>query len=335
MKINLRQLLAEGKTDKVLAALLHTAILDGDDRDMALQLSARYAENERQQHAGTLAQEAYSLERNKINAAVLAVVRRLDDEERKTSESNLLTNQNKGSMEQKHSGSGDNVAGNKIGRQTNMGDKSTYIENQNPPLPQNTSSPIPQKVEDTPPPITPETPSGILGILLGWLPKNIRPFVAIGILSLVGYVGYHYFMPKPGQTATPPSVVVPTVEKVFVSGIVHINNGEPKPYEIKRMAFRDIDANPARIDAVGKFTFTDVKIPVNKRLLVDITFGDGKTVPTEELIVGEIDKETNTVRLPDFYITRPQPAKGGKPATSWKIQVNVNSGSGTQNATQN
>jgi len=231
-------------------------------------------------------------------------------------------------MKQKHSGSGDNFAASNYGRRIKMGKNSKYIEQQNISVPPSTSSPTPQKEGNTPDPKTLETPSGLLGMLLWWLPKPLRPYTSIFFLSLVGYVGYHYFMPKQEQ-------VVPTIEKVFVSGIVHINNGEPKPNEIIRMTLRNIDANPASFDGKGGFTFTDVKIPDNKRLLVLVTFSNGKTVPTEELIVGEADKETKTVRLPDLYITRPQPAAGGKPATDWKIQVNINSGGGTMNANQN
>jgi hypothetical protein len=239
-------------------------------------------------------------------------------------------------MKQEHHGSGDNVAGNKIGRQINMGSDSTYNENNGDTSKKDEPTKTTSKHELSEAPNLPETPSGILATLLGWLPKPFRPIVAIAILGLVGYVGYNYFMPKKDEAQKVETATVATTsEKVYVSGVIHINNGEPKLNEIKRMTLRNIDANSANIDATGKFTFTDVKIPANKRLLVDVTFYDGKTIPTEELIVGEADKETKTVRLPDLYATRPQIAKSGKPATDWKIQVNVNTGSGTQNATQN
>jgi hypothetical protein len=79
MKNSLKDLLAEGKTAQVLAALQQSAALDADDQNLVRLLAARYAENERRQHAGTLAHETYRVERNSINAAVLAVLAKLPD----------------------------------------------------------------------------------------------------------------------------------------------------------------------------------------------------------------------------------------------------------------
>ncbi len=79
MKQALKTLLAEGKTAQALAELRKLSLTDSDLSHSIIQISARFAEMERQQHAGTLAQEALGIERNKINAAVLAVIDRLDD----------------------------------------------------------------------------------------------------------------------------------------------------------------------------------------------------------------------------------------------------------------
>jgi len=80
MKNALFQLLAAGKTDQALSALQNAADLDKDEQNMIRMLAARYAENERGLHTGTIAQELYNLERNRINAGVLAVVERLEGE---------------------------------------------------------------------------------------------------------------------------------------------------------------------------------------------------------------------------------------------------------------
>lgn len=331
LKQNLQQLIAKGKIAQAMEQLLQATASDKDLHHEVLAVSARFAHYEKQVHGNTADSNWLATERNKINAALLFIIDKLED----VGNSNNFANHKKlDDMKQEHHGSGDNVAGDKIGRQINMGQNSTYIENQNAVQQQNSQEK--EVSTSSPSPKLPETPSGVLVTLLGWLPENFRPITAIVILGLVTFVGYHYFMPKKEEL---PKVETPTVittsEKVYVSGIIHINNGEPKPNEIKRMTLRDIDANPGRFDAAGNFTFTDVKIPANKRLLVDVTFSDGKTIPTEELIVGEADKNTKTVRLPDLYATRPQPAKNGKPVTIWKIQVIENKGNGNIKATQN
>ncbi len=79
MKQTLQTLLAEGKTAQVLAELRKLSLSDSELTNAILQTSARFAEMERQQHAGTLAQTELGIERNKINAALLAMIDRLDD----------------------------------------------------------------------------------------------------------------------------------------------------------------------------------------------------------------------------------------------------------------
>ena len=79
MKNTVQQLLSEGNTAQALAALRNAPALDPDDNTLVFQLAARYAANERQQHTGTLTQEDYRLEANKINAALLAVAERLEE----------------------------------------------------------------------------------------------------------------------------------------------------------------------------------------------------------------------------------------------------------------
>lgn len=79
MKNILQKLLAQGKTSEVLAALQQQASLDDDFLNQVYILSARYAENERQYHAGTLEYASYSIELRKINAALLALIEKLEE----------------------------------------------------------------------------------------------------------------------------------------------------------------------------------------------------------------------------------------------------------------
>ena len=79
-----------------------------------------------------------------------------------------------------------------------------------------------------------------------------------------------------------------------------------------------------RPDAAGKFTFENVEIPTNKKLLIEVTFSDGQVVPTEQITVGNAHKADQTVYLPDLYAERPVKAQNGEPAKPWKIIVNNN-----------
>lgn len=80
MKRVLNDLLAQGKTAQVLAQLRSLSLSDSDLAGAIIQTSARFAEMERQQHAGTLAQDDLGVERNKINAAVLNLIENLPDD---------------------------------------------------------------------------------------------------------------------------------------------------------------------------------------------------------------------------------------------------------------
>jgi hypothetical protein len=56
--------------------------LTATDKDLhrqVIQIAARFATNERQQHAGTLTQEDFNLERNRINAALLELIAQLPE----------------------------------------------------------------------------------------------------------------------------------------------------------------------------------------------------------------------------------------------------------------
>ena len=78
-KQNLHSLLADGKTEQVIAQLRQLTTGDKDLHQQVLMLAARLTENERQRHSGTSAQDDISIERNKINNALLAVMDQLPD----------------------------------------------------------------------------------------------------------------------------------------------------------------------------------------------------------------------------------------------------------------
>ena len=78
MKQTLQNLLAEGKTKQVIDQLRQVTQKDTDLHDEVLQLSARFEEIERQNRMGLSDSANISLERNRINNALLSVVNRLD-----------------------------------------------------------------------------------------------------------------------------------------------------------------------------------------------------------------------------------------------------------------
>jgi hypothetical protein len=236
-------------------------------------------------------------------------------------------------MEQKHSGSGDNVKGNKIERQINMGNNSTYIENQRADITEKAVTEPTKKTEEAANTNSklPETPSGFLGLLINIIPKPYNWLIAILLLGFSCFLAYRYLVQKKEEVkkeeTAKPVTPVSTDGKVYVSGKIYINNEAPKLNEIKRMSLRDIDANSARIDGTGKFTFENIKIPGNKKLLIDVIFSDGKRVATEEMIVGKLDPETNTIYLPELNAGKPKPATKHSPASGWNINV-VHNGNG-------
>lgn len=328
MKNKFQTLIAEGKTGALIQELLALQVPDKYLANEIIGTAGRFAELERQIRAGTISTSDANIIRNNINASLLDMVQKLPND------IVIPKNQAQNTIHQHHSGSGDNVGGDKIGKQIIMGAGSVFNEynrseakNESP----ETKAPVPPKEEPNEQQKLPETPSGLLGIVLGWIPPPYRPIAAVVILGLAAFFAYQYYMPAKEEPKKSENTEKQTqTEKVYVSGIIHIDNGEPKPNEIKRMTLRNIDANPASFDGTGRFTFSGVKIPANKRLLVDITFFDGKTIPTQELIVDEMDQETQTVRLPDLYAERPKPATKNSPAKGWTVNI-VHNGVGDNN----
>ena len=79
MKTKLQQLIAQGKTKQAIQQLLRITKRNDDLHDTALNISARYRQLVRDQHAGILSSEESQIELNKVNAAILALVKDLPD----------------------------------------------------------------------------------------------------------------------------------------------------------------------------------------------------------------------------------------------------------------
>ncbi len=80
MKQALQNLLAEGKTKQVIAQLMQLTIHDTDLKAEVVQLSARYAEYERQKCMGLEDPSVLSIELNKINSALLSLIGQLKED---------------------------------------------------------------------------------------------------------------------------------------------------------------------------------------------------------------------------------------------------------------
>lgn len=78
---HLKALIANGRLDKAIEelAVYTQPLLDQSHRNTVAQLSARWKANERANSLGTLSNSEYTMERNKINQAVLALVDELAD----------------------------------------------------------------------------------------------------------------------------------------------------------------------------------------------------------------------------------------------------------------
>lgn len=224
--------------------------------------------------------------------------------------------------------------GNKIGRQINMGKNSTYIENQT--VDKNSKNENMKNASNRPNQL-PETPIGFLSQLFNSLPKPINIIVALILLAIITYAGYYYFLSnkeEPAKTVAPAKIQ----QKVYVSGRLYIDNRVPKLNEVKRLVLKNMSGiNSSTLDATGKYTFENVKIPINKKLLVEVTFNDDKVVPTEEISVDSVNTEDNTIYLPDMNAEKPRPATSSKPTSSWSIKIiqQVHTGNGDNKASQN
>ena len=79
MKQTLQNLLADGKTKQALDQLRQLHIADTDLNAEVVQVSARFAQYERQQRMGVEDPSVLGIELRKINSALLSVIDRLDD----------------------------------------------------------------------------------------------------------------------------------------------------------------------------------------------------------------------------------------------------------------
>jgi hypothetical protein len=75
----LRQLFTDGKTGQVIERLLLMTFGDRDQHNEVLQLSAQFAELERQTRLNITDPKLLSVERNRINGALLAIMDRFPE----------------------------------------------------------------------------------------------------------------------------------------------------------------------------------------------------------------------------------------------------------------
>jgi hypothetical protein len=279
--------------------------------------------------------KASSTSKGDIDIEISNIVHKLNDVQAEINEYefNNITRFNASNIQKIDSKNEEEIGKNRIERQINMGKKSTYIEKQNVfNREQTTSEPIIKKVQIMEDDKLTQPPEGIWGFLkslFNAIPYPLNSLVALCLLAGASYLVYNHFM----QTKKTQPIV--TSEKVYISGRIYINNGSPALNEVKRLVLKNLsEINSAHLDATGKFTFDNVLVPKNNKLLVNITFSDDITVPTEELSVGKVNTEDNTIYLPDIYAERPKPAKIGKQATSWSIKIinQVHNGTGENKA---
>lgn len=93
MKKTLRDLLAKGKTKQVIAELLTLTVGDTDLHHQAIQLSARYAQYEKQKLGDLEAPAVLNVELNRINQTALGIMEALEEEDRSMAKPTLVSKQ--------------------------------------------------------------------------------------------------------------------------------------------------------------------------------------------------------------------------------------------------
>lgn len=79
-KKELLNLIAEGKTKRVLVELQDLTANDIDLCNEVIQISARYAENEQKERLRIEKQEDLTIEKNRINSAIITIIDKLPDD---------------------------------------------------------------------------------------------------------------------------------------------------------------------------------------------------------------------------------------------------------------
>ncbi|MEZ4772497.1 MAG: CHAT domain-containing protein [Bacteroidia bacterium] len=133
-KTQIQKLISEARMAEALQLL--TSVVPAHLQNEALQLNNRFKALEREKRMGILSSSEATIRSNQITNDTLDLLNQF---------SSAPVNSG---VNQTHHGSGDNVAGNKtiIGRQINMGDGGTYIENQQSAIPVNPSPPSAIKI---------------------------------------------------------------------------------------------------------------------------------------------------------------------------------------------
>ena len=121
-KASIQNLIVKGQLDKALENLA-IALPDDLKNDVVL-LQARLKSFTRSEIMGLLGFSEANISRNQITNSILNLADELDDNSSNSSDDTSSPN-----IQQTHHGSGDNIAGDKIGKQINI-NKGNYIENQ-------------------------------------------------------------------------------------------------------------------------------------------------------------------------------------------------------------
>jgi hypothetical protein len=335
---HLQTSIAYDDLDAVLSQL-QQLLANSPQLDAALKQSPRWQAIRQQIQLGVVDHVESSLERGEIRAALLDLLREMGQGSLSKNSTMISGSKNVVSGSNISTGGnvhiGDVIGRDKINRQINVG--VNYAENQalashsspTPPSRQERDAPKSGLTEEK----HPDTPAGFFGMLFKYLPQKTKPIVALLLVLGIAYGAYRHFLPAQ-EAALPPTLTEaePAQEKIYVSGRLRVNNAEPKPLEIKRLVIKDMPSvNSTTLDAAGKFTFSEVVIPPNKKLRIEVTFADGTILPTEEISVGQANPENHTIDLPDLYAERPKPARNSKPAQGWSLTI-INQNTSSSNS---
>lgn len=163
----------------------------------------------------------------------------------------------------------------------------------------------------------PETPSGVFGLLFNTLPKRLRLIVALVFLSLVAYVGYHYYMPKPEP------IPIKTEPKEIVNKPVTIVGkliGKDSHKPLANVSVSE-EHNPTISDesiSEGRYILEKIVVPESNIISLTVTYLDGTVESVKDIDVSQIIPDSiGRLMIPDKLV-KDAPASKAKNATGPK-----------------
>lgn len=148
----------------------------------------------------------------------------------------------------------------------------------------------------------PQTPSGAFGLLIDTLPKRARPIVALVFLCLVGYVGYHYFMPKPDAPTNEVSkqAVKLNTPVTLVGKLIGQTSNQPLANVMVCEKHNPLSSNKS--DSEGLYTLENIVVPENKIISLTVAYPDG-TVESVDIDASQIYPDTiGRLMIPDKLV---------------------------------